>query len=186
VTRAGRPFARRAPENHDEDRDQEAEAHARRTVRRRHPALQGARRRRQVQAEARDARGPAPTEPAYLPPADGAPAPGTEPFATLQDLGATWIAYLKANDAAVSTWASYQSDFETAVEHFGATTDPATLTPEAVAAYEQSDAVMKTKKGRAKAMPTILKTRRVLRLALKWAHDAGRLATVPYAAKAAS
>ena len=129
---------------------------------------------------------PAPTEPAYLPPADGAPAPGTEPFATLQDLGATWIAYLKANDAAVSTWASYQSDFETAVEHFGATTDPATLTPEAVAAYEQSDAVMKTKKGRAKAMPTILKTRRVLRLALKWAHDAGRLATIPYAAKAAS
>lgn len=128
----------------------------------------------------------APTEPAYLPPADGAPAPGTEPFATLQDLGATWIAYLKANDAAVSTWASYQSDFETAVEHFGATTDPATLTPEAVAAYEQSDAVMKTKKGRAKAMPTILKTRRVLRLALKWAHDAGRLATIPYAAKAAS
>jgi hypothetical protein len=127
-----------------------------------------------------------PTEPAYLPPADGAPAPGTEPFATLTDLGATWIAYLKANDAAVSTWASYQSDFETAAEHFGATTDPATLTPEAVAAYEQSDAVMKTKKGRAKAMPTILKTRRVLRLALKWAHDAGRLATVPYAAKAAS
>ena len=72
----------------------------------------------------------------------------------------------------MSTWANYQSDFETAVEHFGTTTDPATLTPEAVAAYEQSDAVIKTKKGRAKAMPTILKTRRVLRLAPKWAHEA--------------
>jgi hypothetical protein len=108
--------------------------------------------------------------------------PGFVPFATLKDLGSTWIEYLKANDAAVSTWASYQADFETAVEHFGGTTDPATLTPEAVAAYEQSDAVTKTKKGRPKAMPTILKTRRVLRLALKWAHDAGRLATIPYAA----
>jgi len=123
------------------------------------------------------------TEPPYLPPADVAPAPGTAPFATLQDLGATWIAYLRGNDAAVSTWASYQADFETAAAHFGPATDPATLTPEAVAAFEQSDAVMKTKKGRPKAMPTILKTRRVLRLTLKWAHDAGRLSALPYAAK---
>jgi hypothetical protein len=86
----------------------------------------------------------------------------------------------------ISTWASYQHDFETAVEHFGAATDPATLTADAVAAYETSDAVTKTKKGRAKAKPTILKCQRVLRLALTWARDAGRLASIPYSAKAAS
>jgi hypothetical protein len=121
--------------------------------------------------------------------ADATPAPEStpaEPFATLADLGKTWIEYLKANDAAVSTWASYQADFETAAEHFGAATDPATLTPDAVAAFEQSDAVTKTKKGRPKAMPTVLKTRRVLRLALTWARDLGRLASIPYAAKTAS
>ena len=124
------------------------------------------------------------TEPAFLP-SGPETAPGEAAFSTLEDLGATWIEYLKANDAAASTWASYQHDFETAAAHFGPTTDPATLTTEAVAAYEASPAVMTTKKGRPKSKPTILKTRRVLRLALTWAKDAGRLAAIPYAPKAA-
>jgi hypothetical protein len=140
--------------------------------------------RRAKGAKRRDAEAPA-TEAA--PPAEpAAPREVVDPFTTLADLGKTWIEYLKANDAAVSTWASYQADFETAAEHFGAATDPATLTVDAVAAFEQSDAVMKTRKGRPKAMPTVLKTRRVLRLALTWARDLGRLASIPYAAKTAS
>jgi hypothetical protein len=106
-------------------------------------------------------------------------APSSAPFAPQKDLGATWIEYLKANDAAVSTWAQYLLGFETAVEHFGAATDPATLTPEAVAAHQQSDSVMKSKQGRAKSQPTILKTGRALRLARPWARAAGRPAASP-------
>ena len=115
--------------------------------------------------------------PGQVTPEELAPRQG---FKTLRDLGAAWIEHLKAKDAAVSTWASYMADFETAATYFGADADPASLTVAGVAAYEKSDAVMQTKKGRPKAPPTIYKTRRVLRLALTWARDERRLATIPY------
>jgi hypothetical protein len=45
--------------------------------------------------------------------------------------------------------------------------------------YFNSDRVMKTRTGVAKARPTFLKAQRVLRLALVWAADAGLIEKAP-------
>lgn len=108
----------------------------------------------------------------------------SQPFLTLCDLGATWIEYLKANGATLSTWSGYARDLDVAYGFLDAQRNPAMISTSEVAAYEASDAVTKKKSGAPRAMPTILKTRRVLRLALTWAHGSGRLATLPYAKKA--
>ena len=64
-------------------------------------------------------------------------------------------------------------DVAIALKHFGAETRAATLTPAAVQAYFESEAVTQTRSGRPKAKPTIDKTRRAFRLALVWAKEAG-------------
>ncbi|HYC79071.1 MAG TPA: hypothetical protein VEI02_15735 [Planctomycetota bacterium] len=94
-------------------------------------------------------------------------------FTRLADVGAAWIEHLKAKGASTSTTASYTQDFALAVQHFGADVDPATITAKQVAAFNESDLCTKKKGGQPRAMPTILKTRRVLRLALAWARGLG-------------
>lgn len=124
---------------------------------------------------------PAAIDPAtYLPPVDADPAAGHPPFRTLRELGASYFAHLAANDASLSTRASYAHDFDVALAHFGPEADPAALTAEGIAAFESSDAVLRTKTGRPKSPLSIAKTRRVLRLALTHACDVGRLARLPY------
>ena len=80
------------------------------------------------------------------------------------------------------TKANVDGDLMLALEHFGAATPVDTLTTNQIAAFFASDLVTRTKKGTAKARPTILKTRRVLRLALTWAVETNlveRLAPLP-------
>jgi hypothetical protein len=52
--------------------------------------------------------------------------------------------------------------------------------------YFTSDRVMKTRTGVEKAPPTFKKTRRVLRLALVWAQDAGLVEKAPLPEDAAT
>jgi hypothetical protein len=77
------------------------------------------------------------------------------------------------------TRASYASDLQVAIKELGASTPLAKLTPRRIGAYFESDAVTKTRAGKQKAMPTILKCRRVLRLALSWAHKQGWIQDLP-------
>ena len=55
----------------------------------------------------------------------------------------------------------------------------ASLTQRKVKAFFESDAVVKTRGGRAKARPSIDKTRRVLRLCLVWAAEQKLIAEAP-------
>ena len=60
------------------------------------------------------------------------------------------------------------------------------ITPEQVQAFNACDRVMKLKTGKPKAEPSFLKTRRVLRLALVWAEQAGLIAKSPITPKGES
>ena len=74
---------------------------------------------------------------------------------------------------------SYKLDLVTALDELGRDTKLADLTPTRVLEYFNSDRVMRTRTGVAKAAPTYKKTRRVLRLALVWAADAGLIEKAP-------
>jgi hypothetical protein len=123
------------------------------------------------------------------PPAKDAPAAPKKPrratkAPTMAQLAEGYLEHLAAVGKSRATVSSYGTDIDVAVAHFGAETPVTDLTPEAVAAYFGSDVVTKTRKGRGKAEPTILKTRRVLRLALVWAAAAGLIPEAPVPAKA--
>jgi hypothetical protein len=74
----------------------------------------------------------------------------------------------------------------TALDEIGKDTKLADVTPARVLDYFVSDRVMRTKSGVEKAPPTFKKTRRVLRLALVWAADAGLIERAPLPEDAAT
>jgi hypothetical protein len=98
---------------------------------------------------------------------------------TMAQLAERYIASLRDAGKGLGTQFSYSIDIAVAVKHFGAETAVATLTSRKVANYFDSDAVTKTRTGKAKAKPGIDKTRRVLRLALVWAAEQGLIAEAP-------
>jgi len=67
----------------------------------------------------------------------------------------------------------------TAMGGLGAQTLLSEITAERVQTYFDCKRVTKLKSGKAKAKPSIDKTRRVLRLALVWAEEAGLVAKAP-------
>src|SRR5262245_61675746 len=79
---------------------------------------------------------------------------------TLSQLGERWLKHLDQIGKSRGTTFSYEMDFATAKEVLGADTPISSITAEQVQGFNESDAVMKTRKGRAKAKPTIEKTRR--------------------------
>ena len=98
---------------------------------------------------------------------------------TLKALADGYVRHLEEAGKSHGTIFSYQMELNLALGELGAETDAASLTEKQVAAYFASDAVTKTRKGRAKAKPTVDKTRRVLRLALGWAAAKGLIAAAP-------
>jgi hypothetical protein len=90
---------------------------------------------------------------------------------TLGELADRYLKHLEETGKSAGTLFSYAIELKTAQRELGADTLIASLTPEQVGAYFDSAAVMKLKSGRPKAMPSYLKTRRVLRLALCWAEE---------------
>ena len=114
---------------------------------------------------------------------DGTTAPVSAPEAegghTLADLSAAYLAALEAKGTSIMTRASYQADLGVALKSLGEKTKVSTLTARKVQNFFESDEVTKTKAGKAKAQPTVLKTRRVLRLALVWAQEEGWIAESP-------
>ena len=87
---------------------------------------------------------------------------------TLKELCDHYLAHLKEKKSA-GTAVSYEMELARAVEFLGADTPIGTITPDDVRRFNESKLVMRKKDGSAKALPSFLKTRRVLRLALVWA-----------------
>jgi hypothetical protein len=114
------------------------------------------------------------------------PKPTTDvPAATLGSLraiGDAWIAALKAQGHTKSTVSSYGADLELAYEHIGGDIAAGAITERQVTAFGTSALVTKKRSGKPKAQPTILKTRRALRLALVWAEQKGLIKKAPYSA----
>lgn len=98
---------------------------------------------------------------------------------TLAELSERYIKHLEAEDKSQGTMFSYAMELKTACKVLGADTLIASLTTEQVRAYFESDAVMKLRNGRDKALPSYAKTRRVLRLALVYAAERGWLSSAP-------
>ena len=71
---------------------------------------------------------------------------------------------------------NFERDPDIAVAHFTPTAQVATITAAEVATFNLCDLVTNKPKGGARAQPTILKTRRVLRLALAWSRGERKLA----------
>jgi hypothetical protein len=109
------------------------------------------------------------------------PAPTSTP-GSLRAIGDAWLESLRAAGHTPSTVSSYGNDLEIAYEHLGADTAAGTITERQIAGFNASKGVTKKANGNPKAQPTILKTRRALRLALVWAEQKKLIAKAPYSA----
>ena len=78
---------------------------------------------------------------------------------------------------------SYSVDLGIAREYFGDGRDVRSIVVGEVADFNASKGVMKKANGKAKAEPTILKTRRVLRMLLEFAAETGLIETAPIPAR---
>jgi hypothetical protein len=113
------------------------------------------------------------------------PKPATADI-TLEDLAGKYLQHLEDAGKSNGTLFSYKLELVTALDEIGRETKLADLTPTRVLEFFVSDRVMKTRTGVAKAAPTYKKTRRVLRLALVWAQDAGLIERAPLPEDAAT
>ena len=98
---------------------------------------------------------------------------------TLAELAKRYIDSLEEAGKSEGTMFSYRIELRTALKHFGDETLISSLTPDDVRRYFDSSVVMKLKSGRPKAMPSYLKTQRVLRLALCFAVERKWLEVAP-------
>jgi hypothetical protein len=102
---------------------------------------------------------------------------------SLRAIGNAWIESLRAAGHSKSTVSSYSADLEVAYEVLDGDSAATDLTEKQIIAFNESKAVLRKKNGKAKAKPTILKTRRALRLALVWAVQTGRIKKAPFPTK---
>jgi hypothetical protein len=107
------------------------------------------------------------------------------PAWTLTECALAFLESLKAARKSESTVSAYASDLDLATEVLGGETPIAQLTPADVERFNTSEPVLRTKSGRAKAQPTIDRSRRVLRLALVFAEQSGAIESAPIAEKPA-
>jgi site-specific recombinase XerC len=94
-----------------------------------------------------------------------------------------YLAHLGREGKSEGTIFSYRMDLAAALEHFGADTAVASLTPAKVAAFYASDGVTKKRNGKKKSEITVMKCRRVFRLALVWAAERGLIEKAPIPAE---
>ena len=127
------------------------------------------------------------TEPAPEPPKKKSKKPkAATADMTLEDLAARYPQHLEDAGKSAGTTFSYRLELILALDELGKDTKLADLSPTKVLDYFASDRVTKTRTGVQKAKPTVDKTRRVLRLALVWAQDAGLVEKAPLPEDAAT
>lgn len=114
--------------------------------------------------------------------ADASPA-GAIPADDVVTLAALCERYIAALDAggehSMGTMRGYTAELKVACREIGGETALVDLTVERVQRFFDCDAVTKTRAGEGKSPVGVAKTRRVLRLALVWAHEQGLVAQVP-------
>jgi site-specific recombinase XerD len=98
---------------------------------------------------------------------------------TLAELAKRYIDSLEETGKSEGTMFSYRIELKTAMKQLGEETLISSLTADDVRRYFDSAAVMKLKSGKPKAMPSYLKTQRVLRLALCFAVERKWLERAP-------
>jgi len=98
---------------------------------------------------------------------------------TLGDLAQRYIKHLEGAGKSPGTCSSYTAELRLAIKEMGGDTKISGITPDQVAAFFESKVVTRLKSGRAKAKPSIDKTRRVLRLALVWAAEKKWIKSAP-------
>jgi hypothetical protein len=94
---------------------------------------------------------------------------------TLADLSERYLAHMEEEGETPGTCASYATELKVARDELGAETLVADLTPKRIQVFNESARVTLLRSGRPKAKPSADKTRRVIRLALAWATEAGLL-----------
>jgi hypothetical protein len=92
---------------------------------------------------------------------------------TLADLSERYLRHMEEEGKTPGTCASYAMELKVARDELGAETLVADLTADCIQAFNESARVTLLRSGRPKAKPSVDKTRRVLRLALAWATEAG-------------
>jgi hypothetical protein len=105
--------------------------------------------------------------------------PTINPDLTLAALCEVYLASLAERGQSEGTIFSYRMELKTAQAELGAETKVSELTYEQVAAFNVCKRVMKLKSGKPKAEPSILKSRRTLRLALAFGEQSGLIAKSP-------
>jgi hypothetical protein len=105
------------------------------------------------------------------------------PDLSLSSLCEAYLASLLERGQSEGTVFSYRMELKTAQAELGAETKVADLTPEAIAAFNVCERVMKKKSGKPKAEPSFLKTRRTLRLCLAFGEQSGLIAKSPVDAR---
>ncbi|MBK9387295.1 MAG: hypothetical protein IPN34_20965 [Planctomycetes bacterium] len=123
------------------------------------------------------------TKPAAKKPKSKGAKKTAKPTWTLTETALAYLESLKAARKSESTINAYAADLDLATEVLGAETPIAAITPADVERFNASQQVTTTKSGRAKAQPTIERSRRVLRLALTFAEQQGAIETAPIEAK---
>ncbi len=98
---------------------------------------------------------------------------------TLAELAKRYIDSLEEAGKSEGTMFSYRIELRTALKHFGEEALISSLTADDVRRYFDSAVVMRLKSGKPKAMPSYLKTQRVLRLALCFAVERKWLEVAP-------
>lgn len=121
--------------------------------------------------------------PADAPAPTPAPAPQNGSM-TLAGLILSYGQQMQDDGKTLGTVASYLQDLDLAARFFRPDALIRSIDAADYARWLESDLVTKTDKGRAKAKPTIDKTRRAFRHALLWAKSRGNLDAVPFEEKA--
>jgi hypothetical protein len=92
---------------------------------------------------------------------------------TLTDLSERYLRHMEEEGKTPGTCASYAMELKVARDELGAETLVADLTADRIQAFNECPRVTLLRSGRPKAKPSVDKTRRVIRLALAWATEAG-------------
>jgi len=98
---------------------------------------------------------------------------------TLKEAVEQYLTYLTEIGKRPGTVATYGKDFELAVKHFGEDKKIDSFLPPHIVTFFKTDLVNKLPSGRDRAQPTILKTKRAVRMMFVWCKDKGMIDKLP-------
>ena len=99
---------------------------------------------------------------------------------TLKKAIPAYMEYLKSQGKAERTLYTYGKDFEQITTFFGEKKQLTAIRPTDVGKFLKSDALLTLPSGKTRAVPTIEKTIRVLRMFLEWSVEQGYITEVPF------